>query len=297
MSILYFTITAVFFGRAVGSESLQALKARIESLIEGQDAVYGVAFRDLGSGETLFVNGGDRMHAASTMKVPVLMRIFEMLEKNQLSLDTEIEIRNQFKSIVDGSLFSITVDSDEDLYGYEGQARSVAQLLEAMIARSSNLATNILIQIADAAAVNKLMERLGVDGIKVLRGVEDIKAFDLGMNNECSAAAMLQVLTALVDPANFQLQSIEKMIGILRLQEFNDIIPAGIPEGSGALVAHKTGSISTVQHDAAIVDLPGGKRYVLVVFARDFGDEREKVKATGRAVSRAVYDHISGALP
>jgi beta-lactamase class A len=164
-----------------------------------------------------------------------------------------------------------------------------------MIARSSNLATNLLIQLADAEKTTALMHRLGARDILVRRGVEDLKAFERDLNNESSAAAMLAVMTACAQSDHFSPESRQEMWRILRQQAYNDMIPAGLPPNSGAVVAHKTGSISRVQHDAAIVELPDGHRYVLIVFARDFGTEagRAQVKTTAAQISRHIYDHVT----
>jgi len=80
---------------------------------------------------------------------------------------------------------------------------------------------------------------------------------------------------------------------ILTGQVHNDQIPAGLHPQSGAVVGHKTGSISSAEHDAAVVRLPDGREYVLVILANDFGasDEgRKRVKEASRKISRAVWD-------
>lgn len=292
-------ILALYVASLYGLEAdvpIEDLKREILALTSPQGAEYGVAFKHLRSGETLFINADATMHAASTMKVPVMMRLFELIDSGELRLDTPIAIENAFASIVDGSEFSITVDSDEDLYRHVGQALPLETVIEAMIVRSSNLGTNLLIDLADPKATTRLMRDFGADGIEILRGVEDLKAFEAGRNNVCSARSMLTVMIACVSSPRFSQTSRDKMLEILRGQEFNDMIPAGLPDDCRARVAHKTGSISRVQHDAAIVDLPDGTRYGLVIFCRDFGDERgrERAKATSREISRAVYDHVVG---
>ena len=284
-----------WFGASHPDTPLAELQQQIKTLVEGQKAVYGVAFKNLETGETLFHNGDDVMHAASTMKTPVMMRLFQMVDQGELTLHQPIPVENRFVSIVDGSQYTITVDSEEALYRKIDSSVTLESLIEAMITKSSNLATNILIQLAGAEQTTEFMKQLGALDIQVLRGVEDLKAFEKGLNNESSAAAMLAVMVACVSSSVFSDSSKGKMTEILRRQHFNDIIPAGLPQGSGALVAHKTGSISRVQHDAAIVQLPDGVRYGLVIFARDFGDERALVKETGRKISRLVYNHVTRA--
>lgn len=275
------------------ASDLATLQSRIESLVSQRPGTYGVAFHHVQRNETLLINAEDRMHAASTMKVPVMMRLYEMAAAGDLDLDQPVPVLNQFKSIVDGSAYSITVDSEESLYNHIGQSVPMRQLINAMIVHSSNLATNILIQRADPTAIRELMQRIDADHMLVRRGVEDIKAFDAGLNNESDARSIMQVMLALTNNDYFTSAHRQEMIAILRDQAFTDIIPAGIPQGSQATVANKTGSISYIQHDAAIVDLASGDRYVLVIYARHFGDAREQVKQTGRDISRMVYSYVA----
>ena len=274
------------------SAPLAVLESRIREAVSGQKAIYGVAFANHATGERLLINENDVMHAASTMKVPVMMRLFEMADQGELDLDRAIPVRNAFKSIVDGSIYRIEVDSDEDLYRDLGRSAAIRRMIALMIVRSSNLATNLLIELAEPDEIMALMKRLKIEGVAVRRGVEDLKAFEKNLNNECGAGAMLKIMEACAASAVFSEKSRAEMLSLLRRQEFNDVIPAGLPENSGARVAHKTGAISRAQHDAAVIDLPDGTRYFLVIFARDFGDERERVKATGRAISRLIYEYV-----
>ncbi len=131
-----------------------------------------------------------------------------------------------------------------------------------MIVRSSNLATNNVIELIGAKQVMALMQRIGANDIKVLRGVEDKKAFDYGMNNSTTAYDLMLVFRAVLAAASGS----EKMMEILSPQEFNSGIPAGLPRGTR--VAHKTGDITKIPHDAGIIFRPDGSAYVFVVLTR-----------------------------
>ncbi|MDJ0836357.1 MAG: serine hydrolase [Acidobacteriota bacterium] len=269
-----------------------ALKAEIQKLTADQKATYGIAYHNLTTGEELLINAHDRMHAASTMKVPVMMQLFAKMERGELDLKRKLPVVNKFKSIVDGSPYTISTDWERELHGKEGEEVPIEEMIRLMIVRSSNLATNILIALADAKQTTALMRGFGAKNIQVLRGVEDIKAFEAGLSNESTAHDMMKVMIACATSPAFKQSSREKMLAILRGQEDRKTIPAGLPED--AVVANKTGAISRVQHDAAVVDLPDGTRYVLVIFARDFDDQRPRVIETGAAISRAVYRHVAG---
>ena len=268
------------------------LPGEVERVIakHGKQRLIGVAFHHLGTGTTFAVNDRERFHAASTMKVPVMMGFFEAIDRGALKLDEPIEVRNEFHSIMDDSVYPLDPkeDGDPDLYQAVGQTRPLEELIRRMIVRSSNLATNLLIERIGAPTVMDLMRRIEAYDIRVLRGVEDQKAYDAGMNNVTTANDLLIVLKAIADGATFSPASAERMIDILKAQEFNEKIPAGLPPGTP--VAHKTGDITGIHHDAAIVFPPGEKPYVLVILTAGFQDEKEADQAIAD-ISRAVWTH------
>jgi beta-lactamase class A len=139
-----------------------------------------------------------------------------------------------------------------------------------MITRSSNFATNTLISLVGADEVNRTMRSLGAARIQVLRGVEDGKAFDRGMNNTTTARDLAIILRAIEEGRATPPDATREMQETLLAQEFNEKIPAGLPPG--VRVAHKTGEITANSHDAAIVYPPGRNPYVLVVLTRGIQD-------------------------
>ena len=270
-----------------------SLRTRIERRIaEVPGATVGVAFIDLARGDTLFMNADERFHAASTMKVPVMIELFDRVDRRQLSLGQRIDLKNEFASIVDGSPYSLNPadDSDSLVYRWVGTAVSVHDLLEHMITRSSNLATNTLIQLVSAPAANATAHALGARDMVVLRGVEDGKAFAAGLNNMTTARDLSLLMKAIETGRAASPASTDSMRAILLRQEFNDEIPAKLP--AGTRVAHKTGQITGHLHDAAIIYSRGRGPYVLVVLTR--GIEDEKVARSLIAdVSLLVYDHAT----
>jgi beta-lactamase class A len=147
-------------------------------------------------------------------------------------------------------------------------------LCEAMITVSSNLAANNLIATLGAGNIQTTVERLGAGGMQIVRGVEDHRAFDAGLNNTTDALGLMTLLSKLgrgevVSPA-----ASAEMIAILKRQTLNDAIPAGLPPGT--VVAHKTGTITKIHHDAGIVY--GKQPYVLVVLVRGIDDQKISAK-------------------
>lgn len=264
------------------------LAGRLEPFFLRKDVTIGLAYRDLGSGATLFRNEEEIFHAASTMKVPVMMALFQAVEAGELRLTEPLAVRNRFQSIVDGSPFSLDPkeDGDPDLYQAEGSSRPLEELIRRMIVRSSNLATNLLIEKIGASRASDMMRSLGAYRIQVLRGVEDEKAFAAGLNNKVTAQDLEIALTAIAGGDAFSPASREKMLEILKAQEFNEKIPAYLPKGT--VVAHKTGDITGIHHDAAIVYPPGGAPYVLVILTRGYADEKQANQVIAE-ISRVVW--------
>lgn len=267
-----------------------ALEQRIAAV---PGAVVGIAFHDLQTGDSVYLRADESFHAASTMKVPVMIELFRRIDGGRLTLDQRVELANRFTSIADGSTYSLSAGDDSDSLAYTlvGTRVPVRDLIDHMITRSSNLATNALIELVGAKNANATAHELGAANIKVLRGVEDTPAFRAGMNNTTTARDLAVLLEAIETGRAASRASCDSMRAILLRQEFNDGIPAGLP--AGTRVAHKTGWITGVQHDAAIVYPPNRRPYVLVVLTRDIPDQTV-AKQLIADVSRLVWSHAAG---
>jgi len=266
------------------------LEKKIDELVRASGAeTVAVAYYDPATGKEFLVNPDVSFHAASTMKVPVMMEIFRQAAAGKLSLDQRIPVKNDFASIVDGSPYSLTPDSDSDqsLYAKTGQTEPIRELMRLMITMSSNLATNILIERVTPERVMDLMHAIGAGHIRVLRGVEDGKAFQQGSNNTTTARDLMIILRRIAERRAVSARASDQMIKIMLDQKFNEGIPAGLPRD--ARVSHKTGSITKINHDAAIVYPRGRKPYVLVVLTRGIEDEKLAHKLIAD-ISRVVYE-------
>ena len=269
------------------------VEEEVKKELAKQPGVYGVAFKDLGTGETILINEHEVFHAASTMKTPVMIEVFKQAQEGNFSLKDSILIKNDFKSIVDGSSFSLdsAEDSEKKLYTLTSHKRTLDALVYDMIIVSSNLATDIIIEMVDAKKVTQTMRDLGAKDIQVLRGVEDDKAFAAGLNNTVTAFDLMLLFEKMAEGEIVNKESSDAMIDILFDQRFNEIIPAKLPKD--VKVAHKTGSINGVQHDSGIVFLPDGRKYVLVILSKNL--ENEDAAIDGMAnVSELIYNHVIG---
>jgi beta-lactamase class A len=264
------------FGAALCSaqnQLLPAVQQKLQRRIASSHADVAVAFRTLDGKSEWSYRPDDAFHAASTMKIPVMIELFRQASKGKLNLDDPLTIQNEFHSIVDGSIYRLdpTDDSEFDLYKFEGQTRTLNQLCDLMITFSSNLATNLLIQKLGVENIRSTVHALDADGMSVLRGVEDNKAFEKGLNNTTTAHGLQVLLTAIAEGKAVDADSSRQMVEILRRQHFNEGIPAGLPPGTR--VAHKTGEITKIHHDAAIVYAP--RPFVLVILVRGLADKKD----------------------
>lgn len=271
------------------------LALRLERYLHPPGGTVAVVYHNLGTGAIYARNEDQTFHAASTMKVPVMMALFQAVDNGELRLDQPIPVRNEFQSLADGSPFALDAkdDGDPDLYQAVGSTRPLEELIRRMITRSSNLATNLLIEKIGASRAQDLIRGLGGYHTIILRGVEDEKAYRAGLNNVTAAEDLAIALTAIAQGTGFKPPSNEKMIEFLKGQEFNEKIPAGLPPGIP--VAHKTGDITGFHHDAAIVYPPGEKPYILVVMTEGYQDEKD-ANRTIAAISQVVWERRADLL-
>ena len=268
-----------------------SLAARIQRRIAAvPGATIGVAYHDLQRGDTVYINADAPFHAASTMKVPVMIELYRAFDTGRLRADQAITVTNQFASIVDSSAYTLDAGSDSDslLYQRVGSPVPLRELIDRMITRSSNLATNIVIALVGAQKAEATARALGARNIRVLRGVEDSKAFAAGLSNSTTARDLAVLMEAIETGRAATAASTQAMREVLLRQEFNGEIPAGVPPGTR--VAHKTGFITGVLHDAAIVYPDRRKPYILVVLTSGIPDQ-DVARQAIVDISRLVWEH------
>jgi len=263
------------------------LPDQLRRIVATSGAEVAIAYRPLDGKSEVLIDADKPFHAASTMKVPVMIELFHQAQRGVLSLDESLPVRNQFRSIVDGSPYALSEgdDSDSEVYAAVGKTMTLRKLCELMITVSSNFAANLLIERLGVENIRGTVTALGAEGMQLLRGVEDQKAFDKGLNNTTTARGLMILLDSLAHGRAVGGGADKEMIEILERQKFNDAIPAGVPAGTP--IAHKTGNITRIHHDAAIVFAP--RAYVLILLVRGI-DDQKKSAALMADLSRAVYE-------
>ena len=269
------------------------LKQKIEEHLEKQEGTFAVWFSHLDQPELqLAINPDTVFHAASTMKTPVMVELFKQAEQGRFILSDSILIENRFYSIVDSSEFQLDLDpnADDPYEAKAGEMATIYDLNHAMITYSSNIATNIIIQMVGAEETTQTMRELGAENIEVLRGVYDMKAFNRGLSNRTTARDLGIILSHIANGMAVSAEKDSMMIEIMKDQFYKDVLVAGLPED--VVVANKTGSIDGVEHDSAIVFLPDGQTYVLIYLSKDLPDD-VRGREIGSEVSEMIYKFLT----
>jgi beta-lactamase class A len=276
------------------STSLSTLTARLDEIESRSGATwFAIGVHDTETGIAIKRNADRWFHAASTIKVAILVGVYDAIHRGWLLPHSRLHVRNRFWSAADGRAFRVDAsrDANSAVHNAVGKMMRISELALHMITTSSNLATNLLLDLVGLDTVQRSLDELGVDGIDIRRGVEDEAAFDAGINNRVTADGLVHLLRLIAEERAFSPNVSRGMIDILHAQEFRSGIPARLPRA--VRVAHKTGEISTIAHDAGVVYPPGRKPYVITILTEWAPDTTGRSAAIAEA-SHAVYEFLVG---
>jgi beta-lactamase class A len=270
-----------------------ALLERVSAIAaDGGAEEVAVALYDYRDRLSWSVNADVAFHAASTIKLAVLLGVYAAIDAGRLEPLSRVHVRNRFLGAVDGQPFRVDVgrDANREVYAALGRTLRVAELARHMITTSSNLATNLLLDLIGTDSARAALIHAGIEGIDLVRGVEDEEAWRQGVNNTATAAGLLELLRAIEERRAASAEACDAMLEILHGQEFRRGIPAGVPDD--ARVANKTGEMSTVAHDAGIIYPPGREPYVLVVLTRWRPEATTRIRVIAE-ISSAIYRRVT----
>ncbi len=270
------------------------LAARFVELQQTSGAkAIGIALADLESGASFRYQADRWFHAASTIKLAILIGVYGSIHRGDLLPQSRVHVRNRFLSAYDGSPYRVRIDRDAnaEVHREVGRTLRVSELAEHMITSSSNLATNLLLDLVGLDVLQKTLDGFGLQGVDLRRGVEDELAFEHGINNRVTASGLVGLLRLIAEEQAFNGELSRQMLDVLLGQHFKSGIPAGLPRE--ARVAHKTGEISTIAHDAGLVYLRGRKPYALSVLT-EWDPSTAGRSATIAAASYLVYASLVG---
>ena len=270
----------------------EALRQACERVLSESKAVgYAVAVRDYETDFRFAINADRRFHAASTIKVAILLAVGKAIDEGRIRPGDTLHIRNRFRSALDRTPFRLDAESDgyPQLHRLVGRTAKISNLAEWMIVSSSNLATNLLLDYITVEEAQRVLRDAGVTEVYLRRGVDDKNAHDQNFNNETTAAGLLDLFATLRGDF-LSKASRDWAINILLQQRFSSMIPAPLP--AHASVAHKTGEISTACHDAGIVYLPEREPYILVVLT-EVAAETNGRRETIAKISEVVFQCLT----
>lgn len=287
-----FATFLVFGCQLTGEKKVIDVHEAVQNYLSEEEGTFAVWFQHLDNPDWHFsINEDTLFHAASTMKTPVMVELFRRAELGEFDLSDSIKVENRFYSIVDGSEFQLDLDpeSDDPFERKAGEMATIYDLNHAMITYSSNIATNLIIQLVGAEETTQTMRNLGSENIQVIRGLYDMKAFDQGLSNRTTAKDLGIIFERIATKTAVSPEKDSLMIEVLKDQFYNDVIPANLPDD--VITANKTGFITGVRHDSAIVYLPDGQSYILIFLSKDLPDE-DRGRDIGVEISRMIYDFL-----
>ena len=246
-----------------------------------------IALSDLETGDEFHYHADRWFHAASTIKVAILLGVFGAIHRGELLPQSRVHVRNRFLSAFDASPYRVRLDRDAnaDVHREVGRTLRVSELADAMITTSSNLSTNLLLDLVGIDVLQQTIDGFRLDGIDLRRGVEDERAFEHNINNRVTANGLVGLLRLIGEERAFSPALSRRMVDVLHGQQFKSGLPAGLPRG--ARVAHKTGEISTIAHDAGLVYLAGRKPYAIAVLTE------WEPSAAGRSATIAAASYMA----
>lgn len=219
------------------------------------------------SGPPAYTRLPDAPHyAASTMKAAVLAAAYRLADADALTLDEELAVHDEFGSAAPGGgRFAMrhAYDNDDEVWAKLGGTAPLGWLLRRMIVRSSNLATNLVLERVGTPAVAHALADAGATVMVVGRGIEDAAAEQAGRTNRVTAGDLARLLAAIADRRIAAPASCDAMMEILLAQECTEDLAAGLPPGTR--IAHKNGWVTGVRHGAGVVLPDDAPPYAIAV--------------------------------
>lgn len=139
-------------------------------------------------------------YAASTIKLHVMLAVLRAADRGTVDLDEAVTATRRFTG-ADGTTFTLGGDHLDPTHPTDGELVGMRELLQRMIDRSSNEATNHLVELVGLGAVTEAIADLGLEATRVERLIGDAGALETGATNETTAADLARTMHALVRPA------------------------------------------------------------------------------------------------
>jgi beta-lactamase class A len=258
------------------TQEMTSLKTKLNSLAAAASGLTpGVFAVDLDNGSYVDINSNRKFASASTIKLPVLVAFFQAVDEGKVTFDELLAMRPDL----------IAKESGEMQTQEPGTKFSALYTATEMIRVSDNTATNMLVdRLGGAAELNQRFLAWGLTQTVLRNPLPDVEG-----TNTTSPRDLVTLLGRVNQGEMLTLRSRDRLLSILASNTINDLLPQGL--GEGATIAHKTGNIGTVLGDVGLVDMPSGKRYLIMALVeRPKGDERAAELI--RQISRETYQYL-----
>ncbi|MFB2771535.1 serine hydrolase [Pelatocladus sp. BLCC-F211] len=265
-----------FVGGIRLGQDISQLNTQVKALMARYSYLQpGMFFLDLDTGNYLDLNGEKVFPAASTIKFPILVALFQEVDAGRVKLNETLVMRRDLMTGGSGIL----------QYKRPGTKLSVLETATKMITISDNTATNMIIdRLGGKARLNQRFQSWGLQNTVIRNLLGDFKG-----TNTTSAKDLVRLSALLSNNQLLNDGSRSQALDIMRRVKNRSLLPAGL--GKGAVIAHKTGTLGIILGDAGIIQTSTGKRYLAgIMVRRPFGDKR--AKSFINQVSRLVYSYI-----
>lgn len=252
------------------------LENKIIDFIKTQKGNVAVVVKNLTTNEEIKINEKLVFPSASTIKLAIMSELLSKVNEGRLNLDDTIELTKDMKTGGDGILKELN-------YGHKF---TLEEIMTLMIIVSDNMATNILINLLGMNSINETIQKIGLKSTKLQRKMMDSQASKEGRENLISADDLVHILELIYKGRNINEKYSELMISILKRQQVRGRLDLYLPEE--VVIAHKTGDLDNLEHDAGIVYLPN-KEYIICVLTNQTETNKEGREIIGK-ISKMVYE-------
>ncbi|MEH1913662.1 serine hydrolase [Nostoc sp.] len=270
------TDASTFAGVVNLGQEMAGITSQIRTLLASYKTLNpGIFFLDLDTGNYIDINGEKRFAAASTIKFPLLVALFQEIDAGRIKLTDKLVMRRDLKVGESGIM----------QYKPIGTKFSVLETATLMMTISDNTATNLVLdRLGGAAKVSQRFRSWGLQNTAMRNLLPDIGGTNTTSSKDLVRLAALVSNNRLLSPT-----SRSQVLGIMRRVKTNSLLPAGI--GQGATIAHKTGTLRFIIGDAGIIQMPNGKSYLAGVLVQRPNYDRRAGDFV-REVSRRVYNYL-----
>lgn len=257
---------------------MEVLDQKIAALLASYTGRWGLVLINKSTGKVLKINPEMVFPAASMIKVPIMYEIMAQAAVGTIDLDASLVVKSDVRVGGAGILQELRPNI----------TMTVRELVTLMIILSDNTATNMLINLVGMEAVNATMIDLGLKSTVLRRQMMDFDAARAGKENQTTAADVALLFEIIESSRDLPQEYGTLMLDILKRQQVRDKLPFYLPEET--VIAHKTGTLTAVEHDGGILFLPSGS-YIIAILTADLAANYQGLQLVA-SMGKIIYEHF-----